>query len=220
MAGASPKFCRWLLPISAVAYTELIADGIYGEPTEKMLGVLKRLESNGKHLLGLINDVLDLSKIEAGQLKLDFGDYSIQDVAQTVYNTVEPLAADKRLSFKCEVAPNLPASHGDSRRLTQVLLNLVGNAIKFTDSGEVTIKVADSVEESTPAVAQRVQVRAGAVTELRQCKRAHRCPRIRFVSQDIGANSKTRFRRDRDGACNAAAPPPSSPRGRAPDRLT
>jgi signal transduction histidine kinase len=127
-------------PLNAIlGYTELIADGVYGAPTEKMLEVLKRLESNGKHLLGLINDVLDLSKIEAGQLKLDLGDYSIQDVAQTVYNAVEPLATDKKLTFKCEVAPNLPAGHGDGRRLTQVLLNLVGNAIKFTDAGEVVI---------------------------------------------------------------------------------
>jgi signal transduction histidine kinase len=128
-------------PLNAIlGYTELISDGVYGEPTEKMVGVLKRLESNGKHLLGLINDVLDLSKIEAGQLKLDLAEYSIQDVAQTVYSAVEPLAADKKLIFKCEVAPNLPVGHGDGRRLTQVLLNLVGNAIKFTDTGEVVIK--------------------------------------------------------------------------------
>jgi signal transduction histidine kinase len=128
-------------PLNAIlGYTELIADGVYGEPTEKMLGVLKRLESNGKHLLGLINDVLDLSKIEAGQLKLDLADYSLESVAQTVYGAVEPLAADKKLTFKTEVAPNLPRGHGDERRLTQVLLNLVGNAIKFTDAGEVVIK--------------------------------------------------------------------------------
>src|SRR5262245_6949217 len=56
-------------PLNAIlGYTELMADGAYGEPSEKMLGILKRLEANGKHLLGLINDVLDLSKIEAGQL--------------------------------------------------------------------------------------------------------------------------------------------------------
>jgi signal transduction histidine kinase len=128
-------------PLNAIlGYTELLVDGVYGDMPDKALGVLKRLESNGKHLLGLINDVLDLSKIEAGQLKLDLGDYSIQDVAQTVFNAVEPLAADKKLAFKCEVAPNLPAGHGDGRRLTQVLLNLVGNAIKFTDAGEVIIK--------------------------------------------------------------------------------
>ena len=127
-------------PLNAIlGYTELIADGIYGEPSEKMVGVLKRLESNGRHLLGLINDVLDLSKIEAGQLVLELSDYSLEDIAQTARNTLEPLAADKKLAFKVEVAPNMPPGHGDGRRLVQVLINLVGNAIKFTDVGEVTI---------------------------------------------------------------------------------
>ena len=128
-------------PLNAIlGYTELMADGAYGEPSEKMLGMLKRLESNGKHLLGLINDVLDLSKIEAGQLVLELSDYSVQDIAQTVRSTLEPLAADKKLAFKVEVPPDLPPGRGDGRRLTQVLLNLVGNAIKFTDAGEVAIK--------------------------------------------------------------------------------
>ena len=117
-----------------------MADGIYGELPEKTMGVLKRLESNGRHLLGLINDVLDLSKIEAGQLVLDLSDYSLEDIAQTVRSTLEPLAADKKLAFKVEVAPKMPAGHGDGRRLTQVVINLVGNAIKFTDAGEVVIK--------------------------------------------------------------------------------
>jgi signal transduction histidine kinase len=127
-------------PLNAIlGYTELMADGIYGELPEKTLGVLKRLESNGRHLLGLINDVLDLSKIEAGQLVLDLSDYSLEDIAQTVRSTLEALAADKKLEFKVEVSPKLPAGHGDGRRLTQVLINLVGNAIKFTDSGEVVI---------------------------------------------------------------------------------
>jgi signal transduction histidine kinase/putative methionine-R-sulfoxide reductase with GAF domain len=128
-------------PLNAIlGYTELMADGAYGEPSEKMLGILKRLEANGKHLLGLINDVLDLSKIEAGQLELELSDYCIQDIAQTVRSTLEPLAADKKLGFKVEVAPQLPPGRGDGRRLTQVLINLVGNAIKFTDAGEIAIK--------------------------------------------------------------------------------
>jgi GAF domain-containing protein len=128
-------------PLNAIlGYTELMADGAYGEPSEKMLGILKRLEANGRHLLGLINDVLDLSKIEAGQLVLELSDYSVQDIAQTVRSTLEPLAADKKLAFKLELAPELPPGRGDGRRLTQVLINLVGNAIKFTDAGEVAIK--------------------------------------------------------------------------------
>ena len=128
-------------PLNAIlGYNELIVDGIYGTPSEKMQAVLKRVESNGRHLLGLINAVLDLSKIEAGQFTLDLADYSLQNVAQTVYNAVEPLAVDKKLVFKAEVQSDLPPGRGDERRLTQVLLNLVGNAIKFTDAGEVIIK--------------------------------------------------------------------------------
>jgi signal transduction histidine kinase len=128
-------------PLNAIlGYTELMADGIYGQLPEKTIDVLKRLESNGRHLLGLINDVLDLSKIEAGQLVLELSDYSLEDIAQTVRSTLEPLAADKKLAFKIEVAPKLPPGHGDGRRLAQVVINLVGNAIKFTDAGEVVIK--------------------------------------------------------------------------------
>jgi GAF domain-containing protein len=128
-------------PLNAIlGYTELMADGAYGEPSEKMLGILKRLEANGRHLLGLINDVLDLSKIEAGQLVLELSDYSVQDIVQTVSSTLEPLATDKKLAFKLEMPAELPPGRGDGRRLTQVLINLVGNAIKFTDAGEVAIK--------------------------------------------------------------------------------
>ena len=109
-------------PLNAIlGYTELMADGAYGEPSEKMLGILKRLEANGRHLLGLINDVLDLSKIEAGQLVLELSDYCVQNIAQTVRSTLEPLASDKKLAFKLELATDLPPGHGDGRRLTQVL---------------------------------------------------------------------------------------------------
>jgi GAF domain-containing protein len=128
-------------PLNAIlGYTELILDNIYGETPEKMREVLERLQANGKHLLGLINDVLDLSKIEAGQLTLDLSDYSVQDIVHTVAMTVESLATGKNLALTVDVAANLPAGHGDGRRLAQVLLNLVGNAIKFTDKGEVAIK--------------------------------------------------------------------------------
>ena len=138
LANMSPELRT---PLNAIlGYTELMAEGTYGELCEEMLEVLKRLETNGRHLLGLINDVLDLSKIEAGQLVLELSDYCIQDIAQTVRSTLEPLAADKKLAFKVEVPAELPPGRGDGRRLTQVLINLVGNAIKFTDAGEVAIK--------------------------------------------------------------------------------
>ena len=149
-------------PLNAIlGYTELILDSIYGDTPDKMRGVLERIASNGKHLLGLINDVLDLSKIEAGQFTLSLTDYSIKNVVQSVFSVVESLATAKQLALKTEVPPGLPSAHGDERRLTQVLLNLVGNAIKFTDKGEVAIRasVSDgsytfSVRDTGPGIAE------------------------------------------------------------------
>jgi len=140
-------------PLNAIlGYTELILDSVYGEMPEKARSVLDRVQRNGRHLLGLINDVLDLSKIEAGQLTLALGDYSLKSVAHTVFSALEPLAKEKKLAFKVELPPDLPHGHGDERRLTQVLLNLVGNAIKFTDIGEVVIKASTANGLFTVAV--------------------------------------------------------------------
>ncbi|HZC56189.1 MAG TPA: GAF domain-containing protein [Xanthobacteraceae bacterium] len=140
-------------PLNAIlGYTELILDGIYGDAPDKMRTTLERVQTNGKHLLGLINDVLDLSKIEAGQLVLTLNDYSIKELMQGVYVAVEPLAGNKKLGFKLDVPQDLPRAHGDERRLSQVLLNLVGNAIKFTDTGAVTMKATAANGSYTIAV--------------------------------------------------------------------
>src|SRR6201988_4860166 len=104
-------------PLNAIlGYTELILDNIYGDMPDRMRAVLERVQTNGKHLLGLINDVLDLSKIEAGQLVLTIQDYSIKDVVHGVYSAVEPLANSKKLAFKIDVPVNLPPARGDNRR--------------------------------------------------------------------------------------------------------
>ncbi len=132
-------------PLNAIlGYTELIFDKIYGEVPEKIRDVLERVLKSGRHLLGLINDVLDLSKIEAGELTLSLDDYSMKDVVQTVFTGVESLAAEKKLALKVSVAPDLSRGSGDERRIAQVLLNLVGNAIKFTEVGEVKVQARAS----------------------------------------------------------------------------
>ena len=140
-------------PLNAIlGYTELILDNIYGDAPAKVRTVLERVQANGKHLLGLINDVLDLSKIEAGQLVLSLSDYSIEDMVRGVYTAVELLANNKKLKFTIEVPPGLPPARGDDRRLSEVLLNLVGNAIKFTDTGEVAISASAADSAYTVAV--------------------------------------------------------------------
>src|SRR5690348_13208188 len=128
-------------PLNAIlGYAELLVDGIYGVLPDRPKGVLERIQNNGKHLLALINDVLDLAKIEAGQLTLTLEDYSVPEVVKSVVTAAEPLATSKGLKFTAALQDGLPMAHGDARRVSQVLLNLVGNAIKFTDTGEVEIR--------------------------------------------------------------------------------
>src|SRR5690606_3909784 len=93
------------------------------------------------------------SKIEAGQLTLSLAEYSIRDMIHNVFGVVESLARNKGLELKVDMPAQLPVAHGDERRLTQVLLNLTGNALKFTDHGTVTIKAWATVQTFTVAVA-------------------------------------------------------------------
>jgi signal transduction histidine kinase len=152
-------------PMNAVlGYTDLILDNIFGDVPEAIRDTLERVKTNGQHLLGLINDVLDLSKIEAGQLTLSLTDYSMGEIVQSVVSAVESLAAEKKLALKAMVPADLPPGRGDERRLTQVLLNLTGNAIKFTDEGEVSIeaRISDgafvvSVSDTGPGVSEADQ---------------------------------------------------------------
>jgi signal transduction histidine kinase len=127
-------------PLAAIlGYAELIQEGFYEPQGPKSLDALSRICANGKHLLGLINTVLDIAKIESGQFTLNMAEYAIESVVETVRSATESLAQNKKLALKTEVAKSLPVGLGDEQRLTQVLLNLVGNAIKFTDSGEVRV---------------------------------------------------------------------------------
>ncbi len=152
-------------PMHAIlGYTELITDNIYGEVPDKIRGVIGRVEHNGRHLLGLINDVLDLSRIEAGALMLSLSDYSMTGVVDIVLSVVESLAAEKKLTLTVTVDPDLPIGRGDEQRITQVLVNLVGNAIKFTEAGEVAVRasLADtaflvSVTDTGPGISEADQ---------------------------------------------------------------
>jgi signal transduction histidine kinase len=154
-------------PLNAIlGYAELLVDGVYGQLPERPRGVLERIQNNGKHLLALINDVLDLAKIEAGQLTLTIEDYSLPEVVKSVVTATEPLATSKGLKFTAVLQSDIPTAHGDARRVSQVLLNLVGNAIKFTDQGEVEIRAAAdkgqfvlTVRDTGPGIADTDQDR-------------------------------------------------------------
>jgi signal transduction histidine kinase len=163
-------------PMNAVlGYTRMLLMNVYGELPEKVRDVHGRIDKSGRHLLGLINDVLDFSKIEAGQLTLTVNPYSIKDVIQAVVAGTQSLATEKNLVLTTTIPGDLPSASGDERRIAQVLLNLVGNAIKFTDSGEVRIDVAAkngdllvSVSDTGPGIPETE--RAKIFDEFRQAE--------------------------------------------------
>ena len=129
-------------PLNAIlGYTELILDEIYGEVPAEIRDVQERVQQSGRHLLGLINDVLDLSKIEAGRMELSPTEYSVRDIVDTVSASLRSLAAEKGLEFVAGAQADIPVAFGDGQRITQCLMNLAGNALKFTMQGRVEIWV-------------------------------------------------------------------------------
>jgi GAF domain-containing protein len=130
-------------PLNAIlGFNEMLLGGIYGDVPADMTEPLKDMQTSGKHLLRLINNVLDLAKIEAGRMELALADYSVQDTVAGVQATLRPLAAEKGLDFVTRVPEDIPLARGDAGRLTQCLMNLAGNSLKFTKSGKVEIAVA------------------------------------------------------------------------------
>jgi len=129
-------------PMNAIlGFIEMLLDDLYGEVPADLREPLSDIQVNGKHLLNLINDVLDLSKIEAGRMELALSEYSVQDVIEVVCASLQSLAAEKGLKFSASAQPDIPLAYGDGKRITQCLLNLAGNALKFTKQGHVEISV-------------------------------------------------------------------------------
>jgi signal transduction histidine kinase len=128
-------------PMNAIlGFVEMMLDEIYGEVPPHLREPLTDVQTNGKHLLRLINDVLDLSKIEAGRMELVLDEYSVQDVVETVRASLQSLALEKGLEFTATAGEDIPLAFGDGKRITQCLMNLVGNALKFTKSGRVAVR--------------------------------------------------------------------------------
>ncbi len=140
-------------PMNAIlGFVEMILDEVYGDIPAQLKEPLTDIQTNGKHLLRLINDVLDLSKIEAGRMELSLAEYSVQDIVETVRASLQSLAAEKGLGFVAAAQDDIPLAFGDGKRIVQCLMNLAGNALKFTRQGRVEISVGLEGETLTYAV--------------------------------------------------------------------
>jgi len=141
-------------PLNAIlGFNEMLIGQVYGEVPADMQEPLADIQKSGKHLLRLINNVLDLAKIEAGRMELSLQDYSVSDTVESVRTTLRPLAAEKGLEFIASVPNDIPLAYGDGGRITQCLMNLAGNSLKFTKAGKVEISVAEQDGRLTYRVA-------------------------------------------------------------------
>lgn len=136
-------------PLNGVLnFTQFVASGMLGPVNERQADVLNKATANGEHLLSLINDVLDISKIESGSLTLFIEDgINLRDELSVVVATGTTMLENKPVELVVDVDENLPLLRGDKRRLRQIMLNLVSNACKFTESGRVTIRLHAQADE-------------------------------------------------------------------------
>ncbi|MFL6676479.1 MAG: response regulator [Massilia sp.] len=132
---------------SSLILAKLLADNAAGNLNDEQVRFAQTIYSAGNDLLNLINDILDISKVEAGKLELQPEELPLRRVVDTLARTFEPLAHQKQLDFSVAVAPNVPATiHTDRQRLEQVLKNLLSNAVKFTEAGGVSMTVGATRE--------------------------------------------------------------------------
>jgi PAS domain S-box-containing protein len=124
---------------SIIGFSRVILKGIDGPVSEPQQQDLTAIYNSGQHLLGLINDILDLSKIDAGKMELSLEELNIMDTIHSVMATASVLVKDKPVKLVAEADPGIPTVRADPMRVRQVLLNLISNAAKFTDEGSVTV---------------------------------------------------------------------------------
>jgi hypothetical protein len=124
---------------SIIGFTGILLQGLAGPINEEQRKQLTMVQNSSRHLLSLINDVLDISKIEAGQLDLAMATFSVRPCIDKVIQLVTPLAAQKGLELLLDVGGDVGEIVTDQRRLEQILLNLVNNAIKFTEKGRIVL---------------------------------------------------------------------------------
>ena len=138
-------------PLNAVlGLAESLQEQIYGSLNEKQLRSLRTIEESGRHLLSLINDILDLSKVEAGKIQIELSKVDIRSVCDASVRLIKQAAQNKRIHLNVSVAEGLKYVHADERRLKQILVNLLSNAVKFTpEAGAVDLEVSHELGAGT-----------------------------------------------------------------------
>ena len=156
---------------SIIGFARVILKGIDGPITELQQQDLTAIFNSGQHLLGLINDILDLSRIEAGKMELTFDEVNLKDLISSVMSTAVGLVKDKQIQLRSDLAEDLPIVRADAMRIRQVLINFLSNAAKFTEEGEIIVKAfLEKTDRGQPAVTVNVIDTGPGIAEEDQSK--------------------------------------------------
>lgn len=129
-------------PLNAIlGYTSMMLQGVSGPLPPNLVRQLTRVESNGRHLLTIINDILDIARIEAGKMPLNVATFAAADLVKEVLAELEPLIARSKLDVRFEIGKSVPTLRTDRAKVKQIIMNLISNALKFTPKGSVTVSV-------------------------------------------------------------------------------
>jgi PAS domain S-box-containing protein len=127
-------------PLNAIlGYTHMLLNGVSGAVSDSQRKSLQRIDSNSRHLLALINDILDITRIEAGRMPLNLSSFAMPDLVNEVMAELEPIIKRSSLAVQARVRGRLPKVRSDRQKVKQIVLNLLSNALKFTPAGSVTI---------------------------------------------------------------------------------
>ena len=157
---------------SIIGFSRVILKGIDGPVTKLQEQDLTAIYNAGQHLLGLINDILDLSKIEAGKMELSYEEVDIGELINSVMSTAIGLVKHKPIQLKKDIPDDLPLAYGDPLRMRQVLLNLLSNAAKFTEEGTIIVEAVTALRPNRPGrlVIVRVTDTGPGISEADQAK--------------------------------------------------
>jgi PAS domain S-box-containing protein len=143
-------------PLNAIlGYTHMLLHGVSGTVSDAQRKSLTRIDSNSRHLLALINDILDITRIEAGRMPLNLASFQIQDLIDEVMSELEPIIKRSNLVVAAKIQGRLPPLKSDRQKVKQIVLNLLSNALKFTPLGSVTIRASHDPRTKMIAIAVR-----------------------------------------------------------------
>jgi signal transduction histidine kinase len=143
-------------PLNAIlGYTHMLLNGVTGQISEAQRKSLTRIDSNSRHLLALINDILDITRIEAGRMPLNLTSFRVGDLVHEVMSELEPIIKRSKLTVTARTRATVPALKSDRQKVKQIVLNLLSNALKFTPNGSVTISASYDGKSRMVAIAVR-----------------------------------------------------------------